>query len=396
LFGAGVLEHTGAEAHPLARPRLALLVNTLAPYRLPIYRILAERFEFAVFHGGSESNRTTWRKLEEQVPQATVKQSRGRQFRYARRRDGRKIDDAYLHLNFGYFADLVRWSPEAVISNEMGLRTMLALAFGGLWRRPVWVWWGGTLHTERSIGLVRRLVRLVMPRVVRHWISYGESSTQYLQSIGVSRERILQIQNSVDEQMFATAVRPMDVAGPHPVILHVGQFIARKGIDSLLRSAARLQSRGYHFTLLLVGDGVEKSELQALSNELKLENVIFETGKRPKDMPSVYRAADYLVFPTLEDVWGLVANEALLSGVPVLCSRYAGCAQEIIPKENIFDPLDEADFDRILISALEWRMAPADSRTLHTSRQNAERIIAEVMSILGKKRKGNSALVLNL
>jgi glycosyltransferase involved in cell wall biosynthesis len=385
LLQAGVLEHTSAEAQPITRPRLALLVNTLAPYRLPIYRILAESYEFAVFHGGSESNRSTWQKLEAQIPQATVRQSRGWQFRYARRREGRKIDDAYLHLNFGYFADLVRWRPAAVISNEMGLRTMLALAYGALWRRPVWVWWGGTLHTERSIGLARRLIRGVMARVVRHWISYGKSSTAYLQAIGVSRERIVQLQNSVDEQMFTAVPKPIHVAGPRPVILHVGQFIQRKGIDRLLHSAARLQSRGYHFTLLLIGDGPEKHLLQGCSNELQLENVIFERGKRPEDMPSVYRAADYLVFPTLEDVWGLVANEALLSGVPVLCSKYAGCAQEIIPKQNIFDPLDDADFDRTLISALEGQIAPAETRQLYTSSQNAEAISASVSKTLGGK-----------
>jgi glycosyltransferase involved in cell wall biosynthesis len=385
LLEAGVLEHKSAEAQPVARPRLALLVNTLAPYRLPIYRILAEHFEFAVFHGGSESNRTTWQKLEEQVPQATVRQSRGRQFHYARRRDGRKIDDAYLHLNLGYFVDLVRWRTEAVISNEMGLRTMLALAYGALWRRPVWVWWGGTLHSERGVGFVRRLVRRVMARVVRHWISYGESSTEYLQSIGVSRETILQIQNSVDEAIFLSPSQTLR-RSRLPLFLHVGRLVALKGVDRLLQSAARVQQRGYDFELLLVGGGECECEFRAMAERLKLQNVHWETAKPAHDMPKVYRRADFLVFPTLQDVWGLVANEALLSGVPVLCSKYAGCAPEIIPKENIFDPLADADFDRILISALERRIAPAETRQLYTSAQNAEAIVASILKTLDGKQ----------
>jgi glycosyltransferase involved in cell wall biosynthesis len=385
LLQAGILEHTSAEAQPVARRRLALLVNTLAPYRLPIYRILAEHFEFAVFHGGSESNRSMWHKLEEQVPQVTVRQSRGWQFRYARRRDGRKIDDAYLHLNLGYFADLVRWRPEAVISNEMGLRTMLALAYGALRRRPVWVWWGGTVHTEGGIGLVRRLVRRVMARMVRHWISYGESSTEYLQAIGVSRERILQIQNSVDETIFRSPSQALR-RSRLPVFLHVGRLVALKGVDRLLQCAARVQQRGYDFELLLVGGGESEPEFRGMAESLNLKNVRWEAAKPAQEMPEVYRRADFLVFPTLQDVWGLVANEALLSGLPVLCSKYAGCAQEIVPKENIFDPLDDADFDRILISALKRRIAPAETRQLYTSAQNAEAIVASIFKTLDGKQ----------
>jgi glycosyltransferase involved in cell wall biosynthesis len=381
LLSSGVLEYKSAEAQSVAKPRLALLVNTLAPYRLPIYRIMAEHFDFAVFHGGSESNRSTWQKLEEQVPEVTVRQSRGWQFRYARRRDGRKIDDAYLHVNFGYFADLVRWRPEAVISNEMGLRTMLALAYGALWKRPVWVWWGGTLHTERSIGLARRMVRGLMARVVRHWISYGKSSTEYLQAIGVSRERILQIQNSVDETIFRSQSQALR-RSRLPVFLHVGRLVALKGIDRLLESTARMRQQGYEFELLLVGGGESEHEFRAIAKRLNLKNVHWEAARPAHEMPEVYRRADFLVFPTLQDVWGLVANEALLSGVPVLCSKYAGCAQEIIPKEDIFDPLDGADFDGILTSALEGRIAPTDARALYTSRQNAERIIGDVMKTL--------------
>ncbi len=63
-------------------------------------------------------------------------------------------------------------------------------------------------------------------------------------------------------------------------------------------------------------------------------------------MPAVYRSGDILVFPTLEDVWGLVVNEALWSGCPPWSSVYAGCAKELVPMNSIFDPLDPADLDQ--------------------------------------------------
>ena len=61
-------------------------------------------------------------------------------------------------------------------------------------------------------------------------------------------------------------------------------------------------------------------------------------------MPGVYRSGDALILPTLSDVWGVVANEAVLSGIPVLCSKYAGCAKELLTEESVFDPEDAPEF----------------------------------------------------
>jgi glycosyltransferase involved in cell wall biosynthesis len=88
-------------------------------------------------------------------------------------------------------------------------------------------------------------------------------------------------------------------------------------------------------------------------------------------MPAVYRSGNVLVFPTIEDVWGLVANEAILSGLPVLCSKYAGCAEELFPPESIFDPRNRKQFKRKLHEALAGRIAPADPSRLRTTAELA-------------------------
>ena len=102
-------------------------------------------------------------------------------------------------------------------------------------------------------------------------------------------------------------------------------------IDLLLKAAAVVQQEEHEFSLLLVGSGRDKQELEALAKDLQLKNVRFEPGQDPLKIPAIYRSADALIFPTLEDVWGLVANEAMPCGLPVLCSKYAGCATELFP-----------------------------------------------------------------
>jgi glycosyltransferase involved in cell wall biosynthesis len=360
--------------------RVALLCNLISPYRAPVYARLAEAFELGVFVGGAEGNRPEWQNVEVPVGKARVKRSWG--LKIARRLRDRKhpgvYEDRTIHFTLGYFWDLIRYSPAAVISNEMGFRSMVALLYGTLWRRPVWIWWGGTLHTERNKGHARRWVRAVVSRWARRWISYGESSTEYLLSLGVARERIVQIQNCVDEKLFQPPVEPAVRLEPRPVLLHVGRLVGLKGVDRLLRAAAALQKEGKEFSLLLVGGGPEREALVTLAGELGLKHVHFMEPQRPERMPAVYRSADCLVFPTLEDVWGLVVNEALWCGVPVVCSIYAGCARELLPDECLFDPLDEKGFVEVLHRAIDGHVTEPDRRRLWTMQRVAETIEADV------------------
>lgn len=351
--------------------RACLLINMISPARLPLYSALADHFDLLIVHGGTEANRKGWREVEKALPNARIQRAWGWQFSRAQHDNGTFIDRRFVHITPGYLPALLKFRPEVIVSNEMGLRTVIALAYGTLFRKPVWVWWGGTLHTERNIGLARKVLRWVIARWARHWISYGRSSTAYLESLGIAPQSILELQNAVDEQRFAGCAEPQFKITPRPVLLHVGQMVARKGIDLLLSAAADLQMEGFEFSLLLVGSGLEEQLFQRMAQDFGLKNVYFQNELAPEQMPAVYRSGDVLVFPTIEDVWGLVANEAILSGIPVLCSKYAGCAEELFPSENIFDPRDRKQFKRKLREALAGRIAPPEPSRLRTTAELA-------------------------
>jgi glycosyltransferase involved in cell wall biosynthesis len=95
-------------------------------------------------------------------------------------------------------------------------------------------------------------------------------------------------------------------------------------------------------------------------------------NKSQPSLNEIYRSADLFVFPTLEDVWGLVVNEALWAGLPVICSKYAGCAPELVPPENVFDPMSPEDFDAALARALSGNIAPPDHSRLKTWQEVSE------------------------
>lgn len=363
------------------KPRLSILVNTIAPYRLPLYAGLAKEFETAVLHGGMEPNRSwnlrsgaSFRSRQVWTMQVPRRKRTGT--------DG-ICDISYVHLNLGLLWELPRSRPDVVVSNELGLRTIMALVYARLTRTPLWVWWGGTIHSERYICTARRALRWCLTRSIDHWISYGATSTEYLESLGVAREDILQTQNCVEQERFLTAPKTPGDWFPDdtwPVLLYVGQLIERKGVSKLIEACGRLRERGHKFTLVLVGAGCEFERIQELADRLDLEHFHILPEQPQPILNQLYRRATALVFPTLEDVWGLVVNEALWADCPVLCSVYAGCAPEIVPESNVFDPMSDPSFDAALERVFEGTLTPASASApaLRTHQQ----VTAELASSL--------------
>ena len=175
--------------------RVALLINMIAPSRVGLYSGLAREFELCIVQGARESNRTSWRGPGPRDPGCDREGGMGLAVAdcpQSRRSDYRPSAHP---LRPGIFGELVRFRPNVVIANEMGFRTVTALLYGMLFRVPVWVWWGGTAHTERNIGIARRALRFLLSRLVSHWISYGKTSTAYLVSLNVTRSHIVEVQN---------------------------------------------------------------------------------------------------------------------------------------------------------------------------------------------------------
>jgi|GEM_PF-158660 len=365
------------------KKKVVILTNIIAPYRLPIYRSLADHFRLHVLFSGWEDNRDSWGREHSQEKGINIKRAWGFTFKIPKKRNSKLFDYWYLHINPGYLWELIKIRPDAVLTNEMGFRTLTALFYGSLFRKPVWVCWEGTVHTEQNIGFLKTITRKLIARWTRRWISFGDTSTEYLLSMGIQHKHIIQVQNCVDEKWFTDSnITPALNIRPKPVVLYAGQLIGRKGVGFFLEAAARVQSEGHIFSLLLVGGGSDLDELVKRAAELKIRNIHFHHPVKASMMAGIYKSADIFVFPTLEDVWGLVVNEALWSGLPVLCSKYAGCAKELLPPESVFNPLDPEDFSAALKRALSGKLCLPDERKLKTCQEVSQMIACELKGVL--------------
>jgi hypothetical protein len=182
--------------------KLSVLTNIISPYRRPLFGKICREFDSYILLSGEEDNRSKWNTLDDTGSNAKVINLDGFTLNRKIFSDSRIYSHSFIHINPKIPFRLYEVNPDVVISFEMGTRTILSLIYCFLFETPLWVWWGGTKHTERDIGLIRKLVRWILSRVVPNWISYGKTSTEYLHSLGVQPDSILQIQNCVDERKF--------------------------------------------------------------------------------------------------------------------------------------------------------------------------------------------------
>jgi poly(glycerol-phosphate) alpha-glucosyltransferase len=113
-------------------------------------------------------------------------------------------------------------------------------------------------------------------------------------------------------------------------ILFCGQMIERKGVDVLLQSFSQVIQQGLQARLLLVGREAELPKmLQSLPQTVK-QNIDYVGFQSPEDLPPFFQQADIFVLPSRYDGWGVVVNQALGAGLPIICTDAVGAAHDLI------------------------------------------------------------------
>jgi glycosyltransferase involved in cell wall biosynthesis len=168
----------------------------------------------------------------------------------------------------------------------------------------------------------------------------GKSSFDYLNSLGISSQRIFTAPNAVDIDLFASLSEESKseesllrerLSLPSRYFLYVGRLVRAKGIFDLVDAYAMLHDDvRAKIGLVFVGDGPDRHELLRRTAQIKPGAIKFEGFVQREGLPKFYALADALVFPTHSDPWGLVVNEAMSCGLPVIVSSVAGCAADLV------------------------------------------------------------------
>jgi glycosyltransferase involved in cell wall biosynthesis len=240
--------------------------------------------------------------------------------------------------------------------------------------------WDDERKAWREI-IKKRVVRLCSAGLVG-----GKNHADYLAQLGMAGDRVFLGYDAVDNDYFADKAkefsgRKSEIRNqfrlPERYFLASARFVGKKNLDGLIRAYARYRElaqkpevRGQKsdllspsadlWSLVLLGDGPLKSDLCRLISDLSLqEHVLMPGFKQYADLPTYYALASAFVHASATEQWGLVVNEAMASGLPVLVSDRCGCAADLVHEGRngfTFDPLNTAQLAQLMvkISALNF------------------------------------------
>jgi len=313
--------------------RLVILTEIIAPYRIPVFNALAARAEVdlhVIFLAETDPGLRQWQVYRDEIRFScqVLKSYRSRLGRFN------------VLLTRGVSAALRARNPEAILSGGYNYPAMWQAQRWARRRGIAFLLWSesNTLDARRNIWGVEAAKRRFI-HACQSYVVPGTSAAAYLQTFGIAQESIFIAPNAVDVQRFSNGAEQarqdpglrLRLGLPRRYLLYVGRFVRAKGVFDLLTAYATLpEGTRREVGLVLAGDGEEFEELRRRSREIHPGVVVFPGFLQRNELPAFYALAEALVFPTHSDPWGLVVNEAMACGLPVIVSEVAGCVADLV------------------------------------------------------------------
>ncbi|HET7209951.1 MAG TPA: glycosyltransferase family 4 protein [Terriglobales bacterium] len=315
-------------------PRVVILSEIIAPYRIPVFNALArdKRIDLhVVFLSENDPFLREWRINKDEL-----------QFSYEVLPNyRRRVAGCNLLLNRGLADTLSKTSPQAIIC---GGYNYFASWQAVLWARrnnvPFLLWSESNLYDLRRKYPPVEWLKSHFLRRCTGYIVPGSASCDYLRTYELPQQKITRAPNAVDNALFGQAAEEARQQStkfrgmyglPGRYFLFVGRLVPEKGVLELLDAYGELApDLRSEIGLLFVGNGRCQEELVRRASRIQTGVVKFSGFLQRDILPGFYALADMLILPTHSDTWGLVVNEAMACGLPVISTSVAGCSADLV------------------------------------------------------------------
>ena len=361
--------------------RVLFLTNIPSPYRVKFFEELGKNYDVTVLFHDDSRNHT-----------GRVNNWFGKgngsfhQVQLTKRILSRGEDSLCL--------DVLDWLKQPfdaiIICGYASLTEMLAIAYLRLKKKSFFLEVDGGLIRPDS-GMKYKLKKWLVSSA-GGWISSGKHTTDYLVHYGADPARTFEypfsslqktdIQTAVTSAEEKAALRRALKIEEEKCILSIGQFIPRKGFDVLLNAAASLEK---NVGIYIVG-GEPTEEYLKLREKRNLFNVHFVGFQSKESLARYYKAADVFVLPTREDIWGLVINEAMAYGLPVITTDRCVAGLELVESgvNGYIVPVEDAqalaEAIQCVLNADSQKMGAASLEKIQPyTIENMARVHAEIL-----------------
>ncbi len=312
--------------HSSSSLRILVIHNALSPYRLALFReitrISGHRFKF-LFTEPLSGDRL-WEVDTAGIHMEII--------------DAPRIRIGNKKLQLWFRTERFRDYDRIVLNDHLTVPGLLALGYARARKIPTLLWTANTLNALGDLPGWQIPLKGLITRLSSNFLVPGSMGREYIHSLGIPQERIHVCNNVVDNTLFARARQAsreekqalrekLGLRGP--VLLYCGQFIRRKGLDTLMEALDGL-NKELEFTLLALGSGPLGEELRARFPRGANRRLVIPGFVQPSEIHRYYAVSDIFVLPAHIDTWGMVVNEAMAAGVPPIVSTGAGAHADMV------------------------------------------------------------------
>lgn len=328
-----------AERRIMIMKRVLLITNIPSPYSVDLFYYLQKEitdYEFYVLYTSKTEDNRQWKVDETKIINTTYVKSWVLRIKT-------KLDYRYIHITKGINNKLNEILPDVIISWEYNPTSVQAMKWCKLKKKKFISGTDGTLRTEQNLWFIQKLTRKYIAKNADAFLVSGIKAEEKILSWGVDKKKVFKKLLTVDLSIFKKATRSVN----NNTILYVGSLVERKGVDLLICALSNIKN---DYILRIVGNGRE-NELQKLKKLAEQKGVAdkivwcgFKTGD---ELVKEYQEAAVFVMPTREDCFGLVLLEAMAVGVPIIASKFADGAYDVVKNGItgwIVDPYNDVEF----------------------------------------------------
>jgi glycosyltransferase involved in cell wall biosynthesis len=251
-------------------------------------------------------------------------------------------------------------SPSHVfVPGYVDVRAVVAAVWARLHRAQSILMYESTERDRVRTASTEFLKRLLIRLLFSHGFVGGTRTRQYLEKLKFPPSKLVQKYDIVDNDFFTVGCsqcrnssKREDWGLPTNYFLFVARLAEEKNAAGLLEAFTTYRREGGAWELVLVGRGGEEANLKSMAAASGFEHVIHFAGfKNAEELWPFYAFANCFVLPSKAEPWGLVVNEAMASGLPVLVSDACGCAPDLVHEGKngfSFNPCDSSQLTRLL------------------------------------------------
>jgi glycosyltransferase involved in cell wall biosynthesis len=239
------------------------------------------------------------------------------------------VNGRYIHNNPDVIPALHRFAPDAIVTDGFNPTYLYAFAYAwlkGIVHVPLT---DGTYDSELGLSRIHKAIRRFVYRRSATFISASAGGKKLYESYGVSPDLCFRSHLCTNNDAYTPT--SLDEPKAYDFIFCARMEAAKSPMFALETAVEAAEKLGRKTSILFVGSGSEDENIRAAAL-LHAESVQadFHGFATQEELPALYRSARIFLFPTVADVWGVVANEACAAGLPVLVTPYAGVSGELI------------------------------------------------------------------